>query len=238
MCGRFANYLPYVPESEFRRLFRLPPQLELPLEPPLKRRYNIAPRDEVAAVRLSPRTGERELVTLLWSLVPRWTPDARDFLKKFATFNAKSETAAERASYKTPLRKQRCLILANGFFEWKDEGGRGKVPHFIRVRDEELFAFAGLYDVWESRDRAERIESCTILLTEPNDVVRPIHGNAMPVILRPADYDDWLDPKLTDPADLTHLLKPYPAARMYAYPVSAAVGNVRNDDPRCVEPRK
>lgn len=87
------------------------------------------------------------------------------------------------------------------------------------MRDQDLFAFAGLYDVWESKDRAERIESCTILLTEPNEVVRPIHEKAMPVILHPADYDDWLDPKLTDPADLQHLLKPYPSDQMYSHPV-------------------
>ena len=131
------------------------------------------------------------------------------------------------------MRRRRCLVAADGFYEWQ-KAGRRKQPYFIRMRDDRPFAFAGLWESWEGPDHSA-IESCTLLTTDANDLVRPIHDR-MPVILAPEDYGQWLDPAIERPQDVAPLLKPYPSEPMEAYPVSPLVNSPANDDPRCIEP--
>ncbi len=141
-----------------------------------------------------------------------------------------SETAAEKPAFREPLRRRRCLIPADGFYEWK-RNGRQKQPYNIEMADDALFAFAGLWDWWKDRE-GRVIESCTILTTEANALLRDIHSR-MPVILKPDDYARWLDPGVTDPARVTDLLKPFDARLMRCYPVSDRVNRVENDDENC-----
>ena len=140
---------------------------------------------------------------------------------------------AEKPSYRTAFRQRRCLIPATGFFEWKRASG-GKQPYNIHIGEGNLFAFAGLWEHWKGGD-GKFVESCTILVTDANEVIRPIHDR-MPVILDPDDYRTWLDPGLHDPAELKPLLRPCPSEWMEYYPVSRRVGTPANDDPECVRP--
>jgi putative SOS response-associated peptidase YedK len=146
---------------------------------------------------------------------------------------ARAETVAEKPSFRTAFRQRRCLISATGFYEWKPVDG-GKQPYNIRIGDGNLFAFAGLREHWKGRD-GKVTESCTIIVTNANEVIRPIHDR-MPVILDPADYGIWLDPGLHDPKQLKQLLRPCPFEWIEYYPVSRRVGNPANDDPECVRP--
>ncbi len=167
-----------------------------------------------------------------WGLIPGW---AKDPAIGHRMINARAETLAEKPSFRTPLRRRRCLILADGFYEWrKDPGGKTKTPMYIRLSNGAPFAFAGLWDLWRGPDDSP-VTSCTIITTSPNDLLAPIH-NRMPVIL-PADaYEQWLDPD-EQPADrLTPLLNPYPAREMTAHAVSRTVNNPRTDSPDCVKP--
>jgi putative SOS response-associated peptidase YedK len=148
--------------------------------------------------------------------------------------NARAETVAEKPAYKAAFRRRRCLLPADGFYEWRSEGGR-KQPYFIRLRDGGLFAFAGLWEDWEGPDHS-CVESCTLLTTEPNELMRPIH-NRMPVIVSQDAYDLWLDPAVEDTARLLRLLRPCPAESMQAQPVGTLVNNPRNDCPDCISPR-
>ena len=138
-------------------------------------------------------------------------------------FNARSESAAEKASFKGPLRHKRAIIPASGFYEWRREGN-AKTPHYIQLAGGEPIGFAGLYDIWR-----DEVVSCTILTTVPNDLMATLHDR-MPVILSPDDYDRWLDPGITDPDEVQDLLKPYPG-EMHAHPVSSAVNSPRNNSP-------
>jgi putative SOS response-associated peptidase YedK len=147
--------------------------------------------------------------------------------------NAKAETATEKPMFRDAFRRRRCLVPADGFYEWRREDMR-KQPVYICMKDREPFAFAGLWEHWENQD-GQAIESCTILTTEPNDLLKPIH-NRMPVILDPKDYDLWLDPDVRDAGKPSALLGPYPPEDMAAFPVSLRVNNPRNDDPECIEP--
>jgi len=199
-------------------------------DPPLfKSRYNIAPSQNVAVVRLKPVISQRELVTLRWGLIPSWAKDPKI---AYSTINAKAETVAEKPAFRSAFRKRRCLIPASGFYEWQQEG-KQKQPMYIRLRDRRPFAFAGLWEHWEPKEGAP-IESCTIVTTDANEFMLPIH-NRMPVILDSQDYDQWLDPT----AQIDHLrtlLKPYAADEMEAYAVSKMVNNPRNDILQCVDP--
>jgi putative SOS response-associated peptidase YedK len=196
----------------------------------LKPRFNIPPSQEVLAVRETPEHHGWELVTLRWGLIPAWAKDPKIGNR---LINARAESLAEKPSFRAAFQKRRCLIPADGFFEWKKRNGK-REPYCVRLRDGRPFAFAGLWDQWQSTD-GELVESCTIVTTDANDLVRPLHDR-MPVIVDPQDYERWLDRRIQDPAKLREILKPYPSERMIAYPVSAAVNNPRHDDARCVEP--
>ncbi len=191
-------------------------------------RYNIAPSQEVPAIRQE--TEGRKAVLLRWGLIPHW---AKEEKFGYRTINARAETVHTKPAFRSAFKRRRCLIPATGFYEWR-KLNRHKQPYNIRLKDRELFAFAGLWEHWQSPEGAE-IESCTIIVTDANEVLKPIHDR-MPVILDPDQYDSWLDPQLQDPEILKPLLKPYPSERLEYWPVSRRVGNPANDDPSLVEP--
>ena len=146
--------------------------------------------------------------------------------------NARAETVAEKPSFRAAYKYRRCLVPTDGFYEWQ-KTKEGKQPHLIGMADGTPFAFAGLWEHWERNGSV--IESCTILTTDANELVSSIH-NRMPVILEPADFDEWLSPKIQGGDKLRHLLRPFPAQGMKAFPVSTVVNNPRNEDPSCVVP--
>lgn len=191
-------------------------------------RYNIAPSQEVPVVRSD--TVGRELALLRWGLIPHWAKDEKIGYKMI---NARAETVADKPSFRHSFRRQRCLIPATGFYEWKQIKGV-KQPYNIRIGKGALFAFAGLWAFWKSAG-GQGVESCAIIVTEANEAISPIHDR-MPVILSPADYKRWLDPTITDPERLEPLLRPCPAGWMNSYPVSRKVGSPKNDSPDCVTP--
>ena len=217
MCGR---YVYAAQRDENRRAF---PQFVFPDEMP--KRYNIAPGQNITAIA---NTHEPRADTFKWGLIPAW---AKDHKIGNRLINARGETLAEKPSFRAAYKKQRCLIPATGFYEWR-RNGRTKTPMHIALKSGTPFAFAGLWDVWHA-PTGERIQSCTIITTEPNDLMAPIH-NRMPVIL-PADaYDAWLAPE--ERTDLRELLVPYTAREMIAHPVSTLVNSPRNDTPDCLKP--
>jgi putative SOS response-associated peptidase YedK len=221
MCGRFTLTDPNQDLVE---------QFHLPEIPDLKPQYNIAPTQPVAAVRLAAESAAREMVLFYWGLIPFW---AQDPSMGARLINARSETAAEKPAFRAAFRRRRCLVVADGFYEWQKQNG-GKQPFYIRLRDGRPFAFAGLWEHWQGQDGSV-IESCTLLTTEPNELMRPLH-NRMPVILHPKDYDLWLDRAVEDARLLQPLLRSYPSMEMEAYAVSRWVNSPQNDDPRCIEP--
>jgi putative SOS response-associated peptidase YedK len=192
----------------------------------LPARYIVAPTQQVAAVR----KGEsgREFAWLRWGLIPPWAKD-----KKLAPINAMAETAATKPMFRSAFKKRRCLVPADGYYEWKATGGETKQPYLFTPADGKPFAFAGL---WEAAELdGEQIESCAILTTDANELAAQVHKR-MPVILPAEAYEAWLDPANQDTAAVQSLLLPYPADRMRSFPVSTWVNNLRHDDPRCVEP--
>lgn len=197
--------------------------------PPLTPRYNIAPSQPVAAVRATPAGGGRELALLRWGLIPSWSKDPAIGNR---LINARSETAREKPSFRNAFRRRRCLIPSSGFYEWQRRE-RGKQPYFVRMRDGRLFAFAGLWDRWESPDGGA-VETCTILTTSANAVLAPIHDR-MPVIVPPTGYALWLDPAPRDLDSLSPLLAPFPPDAMDAYPVSLRVNAPSVDDGKCID---
>jgi putative SOS response-associated peptidase YedK len=213
MCGRFTLRAPASVLAEQFALFGIPD---------FTPRFNVAPTEE--------RAPARQLVALRWGLVPGW---AKDPAIGNRMINARGETVAEKPAYRAAFRRRRCLLLADGFYEWQ-RTGRAKQPYFIRMRDDRPFAFAGLWESWEGPDHSQ-VESCTLLTTEPNNLVAPIH-NRMPVILAPADYERWLDLSIQAPESLRPLLAPYPSEAMEAYPVTTHVNSPAHDDPKCIEP--
>lgn len=193
-------------------------------------RYNIAPTQSVPVIRQHPKEPRRDLSLLRWGLIPSW---AKDSSGTASTINARSETAATLPAFREALKFRRCLIPANGFYEWK-RGAAGKQPFCFEVNEGELFAFAGLWDRWQGPDN-QWIRSFSILTTTPNAVTSPVHDR-MPVILGKEDYDPWLDPGVNDVQVISTLLKPYDASRMRCYPVSSRVNQVQNDDAECAAP--
>lgn len=191
-------------------------------------RYNIAPTQPVLAVRLDAQ-GERELTFFRWGLIPSWSKDTTIGSR---LINARSETVAEKPSFRTAFKRRRCLIPADGFFEWQ-KMNQHKQPLYIHGVDARPLALAGLWEIWQDPEGSS-LQTCTILTTTPNDFMAPIH-NRMPVILEPEDYGMWLDPG-DDPSDGLHLLRPYPTEKLAAHPVSTAVNNPRHDSPECVRP--
>ncbi|MBZ5651457.1 MAG: SOS response-associated peptidase [Acidobacteriia bacterium] len=192
-------------------------------------RYNIAPTQPVPVVRRG-YTGTLRASLMRWGLIPSWAADPAIGAR---TVNARSETVASKPSFRESLQKRRCLVPADGFYEWQ-RGARGKQPFCFEVGDGEIFAFAGLWDNWRGPD-GQAIETCTILTTTPNDLLAGVHDR-MPVILAPEHHDRWLDPSLRDAATAVTLLNPFASHLMRRYPVSMRVNLVANDGPECSAP--
>ncbi|MGO8745210.1 MAG: SOS response-associated peptidase [Thermoguttaceae bacterium] len=222
MCGRFTLRSPASVVAEQFGLFEAPS---------FAPRFNIAPTQPVAVVRCVPDQAGccRQIVWLRWGLVPSWAHDPSIGNRMI---NARTESVGEKPAYRAAMRRRRCLVAADGFYEWQKAGKR-KQPFFIHRRDDRPFGFAALWESWEGPDHSA-LESCTLLTTEANEVVTPIHDR-MPVILRTEDYTRWLDPGIQNPSDLESLLRPYSSDAMEAYPVSPHVNSPANEGPRCVQ---
>ena len=215
MCGRYTLTNPAHIEGRFRVS-----QAEMPLSP----RYNVAPSQEMPVV-LADETGANRLEVLKWGLVPFWSKDPK---ATYSTINARAEGIADKPAYRRPIRSQRCIVPADGFYEWQKTSG-GKVPFFIHLKDAELFGFAGLYDLYRAPD-GQTLKTFTIITTEANELMQPIHDR-MPVILPRQAEAEWLDRSVTDPFQVERFLKPYSAQLMEAYPVSKQVNRPANDLP-------
>lgn len=192
-------------------------------------RFNIAPSQLVAAVRFDAEQNGRALAWLNWGLVPSWADDPSIGNQMI---NARAESAATKPAFREALRRRRCLVPADGFYEWKRQDG-SKQPYYVRLKDERPFAFAGLWEHWRRGHLA--IESCTIITTDANELVRALHDR-MPVIIDAENFRQWLDPDVQDPQVVQPLLAKYPADKMTAYPVSRAVNRPGFDAPQCIEP--
>jgi putative SOS response-associated peptidase YedK len=192
--------------------------------------YNAAPQSTQPVVRLNRDTGKREFVLMRWGLVPYWAKDAKF---RLSTINARAEEAASKPAFREALKRRRCLVPADAFYEWRQIDPKRKQPYAFALRSGQPYAFAGLWERWKSKE-GPPLESFTILTTDPNEVMEPIHDR-MPVILDPRDYTRWMEPgdPQRPPADL---LRPYPAEKMQAFAVSERVGNPRNDDPKLLDP--
>jgi putative SOS response-associated peptidase YedK len=221
MCGRFTLT---VDPAQLREVFSW---LDIPNE--LTPRYNIAPTQPVAVV---PNDGNNKLDFFVWGLIPSWAKDPQIGNRMI---NARAETLAEKPSFRNAYRRRRCLVLADGFYEWRKEpGSKTKTPMYIQLESREPFAFAGLWEVWYSKD-GDKILSCNIITTEPNELLSKIH-NRMPVILPPETYQEWLAVDEQNPDQLDHLLRPYPANELIAFPVSRQVNSPQNDSPELILP--
>ncbi len=220
MCGRFTLRLTPTELAQFFRLVS---------EPAIAPRYNIAPTQAVAVVRQEGNA--RELVLMRWGLIPAWAKDGKSGA---SLINARAETVAEKPSFRSAFQKRRCLIPADGFFEWRKAGNKTKQPFFIGLRNDQPFAFAGLWERWKSPNGTP-IESCTLITTTPNKRLAEIHDR-MPVILPNTVWDVWLDSKIQNGASVQSLLVPYPASEMRTYRVSTLVNSPRNDVPACLQP--
>jgi putative SOS response-associated peptidase YedK len=214
MCGRFVQYSDPDLYAEQFGLGRLCPAAP---------RYNLAPSQDVLAVRQA-EDGVRELAPLRWGLVPAWSkgPNSR-----YSMINARAETVADKPAYRNAFRRRRCLIPSEGFYEWCVTA-TGKQPWLIRRTDGAPFAMAGLWEVWQADGAA--LQTCTIIVTDANAAIAPVHDR-MPAIIRPADYGAWLDPDHSDRATLTALLRPADPADWLIYPVSRRVNSPRNEGP-------
>ena len=217
MCGRYS----LVQTEQVAERFQAA-QAELSLAP----RYNVAPSQTMPVVV---RNSPNRLVEMQWGLIPSWSKEPQ---VKFSTINARAETLATSPVFRGPFKSRRCLVPASGFYEWR-QTGQGKQPYWIGMQGGELFAFAGLYDIWRDREGNE-LYSYTIITTPPNDLVAPIH-NRMPVILHRDAEDAWLD-KNSKPERLAALLAAYPAEAMEAYTVSRAVNNPANESEELMQP--
>ena len=247
MCGRYSLKTPADTLSEL---------FQLTQSPSLSPHYNIAPSRPIAIVRIgkwsqtrlssnSPPTSisadrliesdpiSRECVLVRWGLIPSWAKDPSIGNKMI---NARAETVAEKPAFRGPLARSRCLVPADGYYEWQREGrmGQRKQPFYVRLRNWRPFAFAGLWERWAGPD-GTIVESCAILTTEPNESLKHIHDR-MPVILAEAEYDQWLDPAVRQAQLLQPLLRPYPPEEMTAHPVSLRVNDPAHDDAACIAP--
>lgn len=213
MCGRFTLRNPQYLEFDF---------FDMRGTPDFPPSYNIFPGQQILVLR----SGEEiEMVSLRWGLTPHWSKESSNGI-----INARSETAAEKASFRKPYRERRCLILADGFFEWTKEG---KKPYFFSQKDNRPFAFAGIWDLWNKGDPP--VESCAILTTAANDLMRPIHDR-MPVIVPRRLYSDWLSSSLQDPTKIKELIQSSKPDDLSAYPVTNYVNKPAHQGPKCIEP--
>ncbi len=219
MCGRYSLT---VKKEKLKQEFGLQEEHLKSFSP----RYNIAPSQPVSV--LISQEGKPKLELCNWGLIPSW---AKDPAIGNRMINARKETVTEKPSFRGPFKNKRCLVLADGFYEWKKEGPR-KIPFYIRLKSNRPFGFAGLYSDWQSKE-GRKVSSCAIITTVPNELVRPIHER-MPVILLPGKREEWLDPKNNNLEQLLQMLEPYPANEMEAYPVSKLVNDPKNDSPDCI----
>ena len=221
MCGRFAFS---ITPAQFEAAFGvLPPEGYRP-------RWNVAPDTDVVVLRTGPG-GAREAVLMRWGLMAPWMKDAKDLGRQI---NARAETAAEKPMFRDSFRKGRCVVPADGFYEWQKSPSGPSRPHFVRRRDGRPLAFAGLWRV-NRLDTGELLATCAILTTDPYPLLRNLH-HRMAVMLRPEHVDAWLDPAVTDVGLLQELLDPLPEDELEAYEVGRGVSNVRNDGPELTEP--
>jgi len=220
MCGRFALKAP--PRS-VQEHFHLPETVDL------SPRYNVAPSQEIAVVRQLPGNSLRQLDMLRWGLIPPW---AKDMKIGYRMINARAETLAQKPSFRSAFKRRRCLVAADGFYEWK-HAGKTKEPFLVQLQEESVFGFAGLWEAWSSPD-GNLVESCTIITTSANELIREIHDR-MPVILHPDHYNPWLQDSSAEKT-LQQLLIPFPAAEMKMSRVSPEINNPKNDTPACMRP--
>ncbi len=222
MCGRFSIT---VNADSILQVF---PWVELPTEA-FSPRYNIAPSQPLAVI---PNDGQNKLDFFIWGLIPSWSKDPKIGNRMI---NARGETLGEKPSFRAAYKRRRCLILADGFFEWvKVPGEKSKTPHFIHLKTKELFAFAGLWETWWAPDGSE-VKTTTIITTEPNPLIAKLH-HRMPVILPQKDHELWLSQEEKKPAELQHLLTAYPENEMAYYPVSTLVNSPNQDVIDCITP--
>ena len=220
MCGRYTLKTPIDVVAEHFGIEEYPASLAPS--------YNIAPTQQVTAV--VEEDENRKLEMFRWGLVPSWAKDPAIGNKMI---NARAETVAEKPSFRSAFKKRRCLIVADGFYEWQKAADGGKQPYHFRMKDSSPFAFAGLWETWNGY--GEEVRSCSIITTDANDLMREIH-HRMPVILPAENYAAWLDPGFDEKEALRDLLKPYPSEAMEAYAVSRRVNRPANNEPGVVEP--
>ena len=223
MCGRYTLR---VSPAELAEIFAVLNSIEW------SPRYNVAPTQIVPAVRPVRESSGRELALVRWGLIPSWADDPKI---GSGLINARAESVATKPAFRSALRKKRCLIPADGFYEWKAiPSQKTKQPYLITVKDQPVFAFAGLWEHWTSPE-GQRLDTCTIITTDANELMSSVHDR-MPVILDRTDYDRWLNRDCQDPQEVLPLLKPFPSDRMQLVPVSTLVNSPRNDVPECVVP--
>lgn len=221
MCGRFTITADPAAIKEAFPWVKVPPEMQP--------RYNVAPSQPVAVI---PNDGKDKIDYFNWGLIPSWAKDPKIGNRMI---NARGETLAEKPSFRAAYKRRRCLIIADGFYEWaKNPGQKSKTPHYIQLESQEPFGMAGLWEVWFSADGSE-IRSCTIITTSPNEKISKLH-NRMPVILPISAYSKWLEREDQNPEQLNSLLVPYPAEEMVHHAVSTTVNNPRNDDVECIQP--
>lgn len=219
MCGRFTLK---ADTGEVQKAFDLENVGE-----EIQPRYNIAPSQPIAIIT---NHNPKQLTYVKWGLVPSWSKDPAIGNKMI---NARSETASEKPSFRSAFKRRRCLIPADGFFEWTKQGKK-KVPMYIHLENNEIFAFAGLWETWQSPDGSE-LQTATILTTDPNELIKPLH-HRMAVILEPDTYDTWLSPDEMPADALMPLMTAYPSEKMRVYEVSTQVNSPANDNPNIIEP--
>lgn len=222
MCGRYANA---AQKEQIKKEFRT-----LVNNSGDQPKYNIAPSQMVDAVLIL--NNERNLVRLKWGLIPSWAKDP-DIGNRM--INARAETLAEKPSFREAFKSRRCIIPASGFYEWQKKGTSGKQPFYFYLKEKNVFGFAGLWESWIDKQTGEELETCTIITTEANEILKSVHDR-MPVILKSESYDEWLDTKLKDTAKLQELLKPYSAKEMDSYAVSKSVNIPETNSPELVKP--
>ena len=223
MCGRFTNKAkPEQIKKEFK-IGNKNPNLYQP-------RYNIAPSQMIEVV-FEPEN-ERILSPLKWGLVPHWAKDAEIGNRMI---NARAETLTEKPSFREAFKSRRCIIPASGFYEWQKKSTGAKQPFYFYLKDKEVFGFAGLWEEWIDKQTGEALETCTIITTEANEVLKPAHER-MPVILKPEVYDDWLDEKMKDERNMEEVLIPYPAGEMTSHAVSKSVNIPDSDSDELIRP--
>lgn len=220
MCGRFTLF---TPPEDILATFGID---TLPKGFTLAPRFNIAPSQDIAIIRADEQ--QRHIGPARWGLVPGWSKEARP---RYSTINARIESVAEKPAYRVPFRRRRCLIPADGFYEWAQRS-EGKIPHYICRQDRKLLAFAGLWDHWSGDDEA--FDSCVIITAPAQGVMQSLHSR-MPVILDATAWDGWLDPACTAPEEVATRLVPAPADSLAAWPVSTWVNSPAHDAPRCLE---